>query len=327
MKNVVICGTGSYVPEEVVTNMDLEKSAPTNKEWVENVLGIRERRRIANGEVTSDMAAKAAEKAMEMAKLGPEDIDLIIVATVTPDRIVPSVATVIQRKIKAQKATAYDVNAACAGFMFAFITAEQFIKTGYFKNALVIGADAMSTMLDYKDRGCVFFGDGAGAVIMTASEKKKGVISTYFSSDGDSKDQVTLFAGNAEFPVNYDLLDRRKNYVVMRGKEVGQVARRVIPHALEEALNRAGLSPQEIDYLIPHQPNISLLRECAKQLDIDEKKVVITLDKYANASSANIPLALDHIHRNVGLKDGEKLAFVTIGAGWTWASAVVEWGA
>ncbi len=326
MRNAVICGTGSYVPNEVLTNSDLEKSAPTNKEWVENVLGIYERRRISNGEVTSDLAAKAAEKALEMASMNAEEIDLILVATVTPDRMVPSVSTIIQRKIGAKNAAAYDINAACAGFVFAFITAEQFIKTGYFNKVLVIGADSMSTMLDYRDRGCVFFGDGAGAIVLKNSETRRGIISTYFASDGESKDHVTLFAGNAEHPISYDLIDRRKHYVRMQGKEVGLTARRIIPYAINKVLEKAQMSPHEIDYLIPHQPNITLLKTCAKEVNIPEEKVIITLDKYANASSANIPLALDHINRKDGLKDGDMLAFVTIGAGWSWGSAILEWG-
>ncbi|MEA4962225.1 3-oxoacyl-ACP synthase III family protein [Lutispora sp.] len=327
MKGVVVCGTGSYVPEEIVTNDELVKTSSIKKEWVENVLGIKERRRIVNGEITSDMAVKASIRALKISDMKPEDIDLIIVGTVTPDRMVPSMATVIQRKLKASKATAYDINAACAGFMFCMITAEQFIKNCYFKNALIIGADAMSTMIDYKDRTCVFFGDGAGAVVLRRSNRKRGLISSYFASDGESKDHVTLFAGNAEYPINYDLLDRRKNYVRMQGKEVGITARRIIPHAINIALEKAQITSNDIDYLIPHQPNISLLRECARAVSIPEEKIVITLDRYANASSANIPIALDHINMEDKLKDGNIIVFVTIGAGWTWASAVLEWGA
>ncbi|KXG76432.1 3-oxoacyl-ACP synthase III family protein [Thermotalea metallivorans] len=325
-KKVIISGTGSYVPDQVVTNDELEKCAPTNKAWIESVLGIKERRRMARGECTSDMAAKAAVKALEMAEMKAEDIDLIIVGTITPDRMVPSLATIVQRKIAAPKAAAFDLNAACAGFVFSLICAQQFLKNDYFQNALVIGADAMSVMTDYKDRTCAYYGDGAGAVVLKNAKSQNGILSTYFASDGQSKDMVTTFGGNAEYPPSYEVLDRRWHYLRMAGKEVGITASEVIPHAIRRAMEEAAITVDDIAYLVPHQPNLSLLKKCASVLNIPEEKVVITLDRYANASSANIPLALDKINREGKLKEGDKIVMATIGAGWTWGSAVIQWG-
>jgi len=324
--SVVICGTGSYVPEHIVTNEDLEKSAPTRKEWVQSVLGIEERRRLNKGENTSDMASKAALRALDMAKMSPEEVDLIIIGTITPDRMVPSLGTIVQRKIGARNAVAFDINAACAGFVFSLICAKQFLDNSYFKNALIIGADAMSTMTDYRDRTCVFYGDAAGAVVVKKSNSENGIISTYFDSDGESKDLVTTFGGNAEYPSSYEVVDRRLHYLRMRGKEVGTTAKRIIPYAMKKALEEAAVTCDDLAYLVPHQPNQTLLEKCAEALNIPKDKVVITLDKYANASSANIPLALDKINREGRLKTGDKIGMVTIGAGWTWGAAVIQWG-
>ncbi|WP_432402613.1 3-oxoacyl-ACP synthase III family protein [Wukongibacter sp. M2B1] len=324
--SVVICGTGSYVPDYVVSNEDLEKSAATNKEWVESVLGIKERRRLTKEESTSDMAAKAALRALDMANTSPEEIDLIIIGTITPDRMVPSLGTIVQRKIGARNAVAFDINAACAGFVFSLICAKQFLDNNYFKNALILGADAMSAMTDYKDRTCVFYGDAAGAVVVKKSNSENGIISTYFNSDGESKDLVTTFGGNAEYPSSYEVVDRRLHYLRMRGTEVGTTAKRIIPYAMRKAMEEAAITSDDLTYLVPHQPNKTLLKKCAEALDIPEEKVVITLDRYANASSANIPLALDKINREGKLKSGDKIGMVTIGAGWTWGSAVIQWG-
>lgn len=324
--NVVICGTGSYVPDHIITNEDLEKSAPTNKEWVQSVLGIEERRRLNKEESTSDMSAKAGIRALDMAKMSPEEVDLLVIGTITPDRMVPSLSTIVQRKIGARNAVAFDINAACAGFVFSMISAKQFLDNNYFKNALIIGADAMSIMTDYKDKTCVFYGDAAGAVVLKKSNSENGIISTYFGSDGESRDLVTTFGGNAEYPASYEVVDRRLHYLIMRGKEVGTTAKRIIPYAMKKALEEACITTDELQYLVPHQPNQTLLKRCAEILNIPENKVVITLDKYGNASSANIPLALDKINREGKLKDGDKIGMVTIGAGWTWGSAVVQWG-
>ncbi len=324
--NVVICGTGSYVPDHIITNEDLEKSAPTNKEWVQSVLGIEERRRLNREESTSDMSAKAGIRALDMAKMSPEEVDLLVIGTITPDRMVPSLSTIVQRKIGARNAVAFDINAACAGFVFSMISAKQFLDNNYFKNALIIGADAMSIMTDYKDKTCVFYGDAAGAVVLKKSNSENGIISTYFGSDGESRDLVTTFGGNAEYPASYEVVDRRLHYLIMRGKEVGTTAKRIIPYAMKKALEEACITTDELQYLVPHQPNQTLLKRCAEILNIPENKVVITLDKYGNASSANIPLALDKINREGKLKDGDKIGMVTIGAGWTWGSAVVQWG-
>lgn len=325
-KRIVISGTGSYVPEQVVTNSELEKCAPTNAEWVESVLGIKERRRVSRGECTSDMAVESARKALEMSDMKPEDVDLIIIGTITPDRMVPSVATIVQRKLGATKAVAFDLNAACAGFVFSLISAKQFLENNYFENALVIGADTMSAMTDYRDRTCVYYGDAAGAVVVKKADSENGILSTYFASDGQSKDLVTTFGGNGEYPPSYEILDRRLHYLRMQGKEVGTTASEVIPKAIKQAMEEAAMTIEDLAYLVPHQPNLSLLRRCGDVLNIPKEKIVVTLDKYGNASSANIPLALDKINREGKLKTGDKVVIATIGAGWTWGSAVIQWG-
>jgi len=326
MRNVVISGTGSYLPSEIVTNKTLEESAPTSAEWVENVLGIYERRRMCSSETPSDMAYKASVEAMEMANLKPEDIDIIIVGTITPDRIVPSTGTILQRKLGATKAVAFDVNAACAGYIFSTIIAKQFLKNEYFNHALIVGVDAMSFLTDYEDRTCVFYGDGAGATILSGKKSSNGILSTYFRSDGQSNETVTVPNGMAEKPLCEDSIKERNHYLLMRGNDVGRNAIDIIPHAIEEAAKRADVDLDDIKYLIPHQPNLTLLKKCADKLNIPEEKVVITLDKYANMSSANVPIALDHAYRNGKLQDGDVLSMVTIGAGWTWASMMVKWG-
>lgn len=324
-ESIVISGTGSYVPYNVVSNKELEKTANTNCEWVENVLGIKERRILPEKYTTSDMALEASLKALEMADMIPEEIDIIIAGTITPDRIVPSLATIVQRKINAINAVAYDINAACAGFVFSLITAEQFLKSGYFNNALIIGADALSRIVDYRHRDCVFYGDGAGAVVLKKSSEKDGIISTYFCSDGQSKDIVTTYGGAAEYPISYKVLEDGKHFLKMYGKGVGQIASNIIPKAIEIALSKANMKPEELTWLIPHQPNITLLKNCAQKANISEEKVIITLDKYANTSSGNIPIALDKICREGKLKDGDRICIVAIGAGWTWGSAIIEW--
>lgn len=322
---VAVCGTGSYVPQKVVYNHDLADCDKLS--WIESVLGIRERRRIEKGETPSDMAVKAAKKALDMAEIKPQEVDLLIAATITPDRIVPSAGTTIQRKLGACNAVAFDVNAACAGYVFSMITAEQFLLNGYFENALVIGVDALSVLTDYQDRTCVYYGDGAGATVLRRTRSNNGIISSYFKSDGQGIEHVYVEGGMAENPISKDVLDKRKHYLIMKGKEVGVTAEEVIPHAIETALKKANITSEQLKYLVPHQPNLTLLRRCAEKVNIPEEKIVITLDKYANMSSANIPVALDKINSEGLLEEGDLIAMATIGAGWTWASMILQWGA
>ncbi|MCK4258977.1 MAG: ketoacyl-ACP synthase III [Halanaerobiales bacterium] len=326
-KSVCICGTGSYVPKEVVTNEMLEKTAPdTNAQWVETKLGIKARRRVSKDECTSDIAFEAGRKAIENAGLKPEDIELIILATVTPDRLVPSASTIVQRKLGAINAVAFDINAGCPGFIFAFSTGAQFLQTGYFKNALIIGADALSRALDYTERNCVFFADGAGAVVIKAAESENGVKGMYFGSDGEGTDDLTQKGCGSEYQATYELLESGDQYIFMDGKEVYKAASVKMPLSIEIALKRANLTVEDITHVVPHQPNISLLYDSVDKLGIPREIVKITLDRYGNFSSGNIPMALDEMNRDGELKDGDVLAFTSAGAGWCWGGMIVKWG-
>ncbi|MCK4258987.1 MAG: ketoacyl-ACP synthase III [Halanaerobiales bacterium] len=325
-KSVCICGTGSYVPDTIVSNDELEKMAPTNKEWVESKLGIMSRRKVSEGETTADIAAEAGRRAIADAGLKPEDIDLIILGTITPDRFIPSAATKIQRKLGAVNSVAYDLNAACAGFLYGLITGAQYLKTEYFKNALIIGADAMSMITDYQDRTCVYYGDAAGAVVIKPSESDNGIKAMYFASDGASGESVTVRGLGSEYPISKEVLDQRWQYLEMGGKEVYEKAIETIPMCIKKAMDDANVTVDEIAYLIPHQPNRTLLEQSAEKLNIPLEKIAITLDRYANASSGNIPLALDELNRKGKLKDGDMLIMASIGAGWTWGSIAVKWG-
>ncbi|SNT01133.1 3-oxoacyl-[acyl-carrier-protein] synthase-3 [Anaerovirgula multivorans] len=324
-KSICICGTGSYVPERIVTNVELEETSPTNRNWIQEKLGIMSRRRVAEGEATSDMAVAAGRKAIETAGLKSEDIELIILGTITPDRLIPSAATIIQRKLGAVNAVAFDLNAACAGFVYGLITGAQFLETGHFKNALIIGADTMSMITDYEDRTCAYYGDAAGAVVIRLIESENGIKSMYFASDGRSVDSVTVKGVGSEHPLSEEVLNNRWQYLYMGGKDVYNKAREIIPMSIRKALKMANLTIDDISYVIPHQPNLTLLKECAVDVGLHLEKVAIVLDRFANSSSGNIPLAMDLLNQEGKLKDGDNILLVTIGAGWTWGSVVLKW--
>ncbi|SNT01401.1 3-oxoacyl-[acyl-carrier-protein] synthase-3 [Anaerovirgula multivorans] len=326
MRSVCIYGTGSYVPEEVVTNEQLAATAPTKPEWVETRLGIKTRRRARKDESTSDMAVEAARKALEMAKMEPEEVQLIILATVTPDRLVPSAATTVQHKLGAGNAVAFDINAACPGFIFALSTGTQFIKNGFFKNALIIGSDTLSKVNNYQHRNCVFFGDGAGAIVIKDSNSSNGVLAIDFHSDGEGTDDLTVRGCGSEWPASVEVLEQGGQFLIMDAKKVYKKAVVGMPESIKTTLNIANLTTDDITFVVPHQPNISLLKDCIKELGIPEDKLIITLDQYGNFSSGNIPLALDKINRERRLKEGDILAFTSAGAGWTWGSIIMRWG-
>lgn len=325
IQSVKISGTGSYVPEKIITNGELESLNLTTDEWVYNKLGIRERHIAEKNQATSDLAAAAALKAIKAARLCAADIDLIIVATATPDRPSPSTACIVQEKIKALNAAAFDLAAVCSGFIYAFSLGSQLIASGIYKNVLVIGADIFSRITDWQRRDCVFFGDGAGAVILSACNSNDGLLNFYLGADGRGKENFTVPAGGTEIPASIDSVKGGKHFFSMNGKAVFKAAVEVIPFAILKVLTDAGLTVEDVDYLIPHQPSINILRVSAEKIGLPFHKVMTNMDKYANTSSATIPIILDETVKAGKIKKGNIVVFAAVGSGWTWGSAVMRW--
>lgn len=323
MKSVEIIGTGSYVPQRVVTNDELSAIVETSDEWISTRTGISERR-ISLGENTSDLAAKAALDALKNAKLVAKDIELIIVATTSPDSFVPSTACIVQELIGASNAVCFDISAACTGFIFALNTAAQYIKTGEYKTALVVGSEVLSKIMNWEDRNtCVLFGDGAGAAVLKAGEE--GIIKTYIASDGvKGREFLHCFASQVKNPFMNNSVDTADK-INMNGKEVFKFAVRVMANSIEKVLDDSQNSIEDIDYIVPHQANIRIIDFVAKKLKIDKDKFFINLNKYGNTSGASIPLALDEMNKKGLLKKGSKVIFVGFGGGLTWGSVLVKW--
>ncbi|RRO24313.1 3-oxoacyl-ACP synthase III family protein [Flavobacteriaceae bacterium 14752] len=321
--NVFISGTGSYTPEKVIPNSFFEKVG-SNDEWIYKNLGIKERRVVEN-ETTSDLAAKAGLKAIENAGLQVKDIDMIVVATTTPDRQAPSCACFVQDKIKAYQAVAFDVAAVCSGALFTIAVAHEFIKTGRYNNVLVIGADTFSTITDWERRDSVFFGDGAGALVLSQTEEDKGFIDFDMHSDGRGKEHFTIPGGGAEQPASSDSLKNKQHYFQMNGREVYDTATKVVPKSIENILQRNRISIGQIKYMIPHQPSIGILKSIAKSVGLPFDRVTTNMDKYANTSGATIPLVLDETHKAGKFSKGDYLIFAAVGAGWTWGTALYKW--
>ncbi|WP_270646503.1 beta-ketoacyl-ACP synthase III [Paeniclostridium hominis] len=320
-----ILGVGSYLPEKIISNFDLEKIMDTSDEWIRSRTGIKERRVADENEATSDLATKAALNAIKDANLTPEDIDLIIVATITPDMIFPSTACLVQANIKATKAACFDLEAACSGFIYGMTVAKQFIETNTYKHVLVIGAEALSRILDYEDRStAILFGDGAGAVVM-GSVNEGGVLSTNLGSDGNGKDYLNIPAGGSKNPASEETLKNRLHYVKMAGNDVFKFAVRIMQDASIKCVESANLDIQDIDYLIPHQANIRIIEASAKRLKLNMDKVYVNLDRYGNMSAASIPVALDEAYREGKIKKGDNIVLVGFGGGLTWGASVVRW--
>jgi 3-oxoacyl-[acyl-carrier-protein] synthase III len=322
-----IIGTGSYAPAQVITNRDLEKIVDTSDAWITERTGIKERRKAAPGEATSDMAAAAARKALEMAGARPEDIDLIVVGTITPDMPMPSCAVLVQAKLGAKKAFAFDVAAACAGSVYALSVAEQFIRSGQAKRALVIGADLFTGVLNWKDRNtCVLFGDGAGAMVLApAEEEGRGILSTHLRTDGMLAEILTIPAGGSREPLNEDNLRGQRHKVVMNGREVFKCAVRELTGITLEALKIHGFTAHQVDHVIVHQANMRILEAVLQRIEIPIEKCWINLDKYGNTSAASVPIALDEALRAGKIQRGDLVAMMAVGAGMAWGSAVVRW--
>ncbi|XKK18876.1 beta-ketoacyl-ACP synthase III [Bacillus sp. CB102A.1] len=307
--NVGILGIGRYVPEKVVTNHDLEKIMDTSDEWIRTRTGIAERR-IADDTIdTSYMAVEAAKKALEDAGVSGEDIDLILVATVTPDRAFPAVACVIQEAIGAKHAAAMDVGAACAGFMYGMITAQQFIQTGTYKNVLVVGSDKLSKIVDWNDRNtAVLFGDGAGAIVMGAVSEGRGVLSFELGADGSGGKHLY-----------------QDEYVMMNGREVFKFAVRQLGESCLRVLDKAGLTKEDVDFLVPHQANIRIMESARERLNLPQEKMSMTIEKFGNTSASSIPIAMVEELQNGRIQDGDLIILVGFGGGLTWGAVALRW--
>lgn len=309
-----IAGTGSYLPSKILTNADLERMVDTTDEWIFTRTGIRERHIAGEGEFTSDLALQAAKNAIASAGLTPNDIDLIIVATTTPDKVFPSVATMVQKKLDISGCPAFDIQAVCSGFVYALTTADNFIKTGSAKCALVIGAETFSRITDYTDRGnCILWGDGAGAVVLQASTEQ-GIISTHLHADGRYENMLHV-------PRNNDKPDT----VVMEGNAVFKMAVNTLDQIVDETLSANHMQKSDIDWLVPHQANIRILQATAKKLDMSMDRVVVTVDKHGNTSAASIPLALDTAVKDGRIKRGDIILMEAFGGGFTWGSALIKY--
>jgi 3-oxoacyl-[acyl-carrier-protein] synthase-3 len=325
-RTVSIIGTGSYVPKKVLTNEDLSRIVDTNDEWITTRTGIKERRIAAKDEQTSDMAAKAALKAIEQAKISPAEIDLILVATATPDMLFPATACFVQKKIGATKAACLDISAACAGFLFGLEIAQQFITSHTHDTVLVIGAEKLTSITDWTDRNtCVLFGDGAGAAVLRHRGSTHGVISTHIGSDGQYTDILFMPGGGSRCPITRENVDLNLHTIHMIGKEVYKQAVSAMLKAAKKALDQAGLAIEDIACIIPHQANVRIIEAIADRLGISREKMFVNLDRYGNTSAAAVAIALDEANRSGRIKPGDYILMVVFGGGLTWASTVIEW--
>jgi len=326
-RNVGILGIGTFVPEDILTNKDLEKMVDTTDEWITERTGMKERRISRKDVPTSELAVHAAENALANAGVTIDEIDLIIVGTSSPDMFFPSVGCLVQTRLGAKNTPAFDVQAGCSGFTYALITATQFIRTGMYKKVLVIGADEISKFIDFTDRNtCILFGDGAGALVVGEVAAPYGILGAFVGADGAGGELLKLPAGGTRMPACEETVKDRLHFVHMDGNEVFKFAVRVMGEAATKSLEDAGLSASDIDWLIPHQANMRIIQSAAKRLKMPMEKVIVNLDKYGNTSSASIPLALDEAVKDGRIKPGDTVLMAGFGTGLTWGSVVFRWG-
>lgn len=325
MKAVGIIGVGEYLPKKVLTNQDLEKMVDTSDEWIITRTGIRERRLAAKSEATSDLAVNAARQALNNAALKPLALELIITATITPDMQFPSVSCIVQGSLGATKAVCFDISAACAGFVYALIVAQQFIARGVYKNALIIGSETLSSITDWKDRNtCILFGDGAGAAVI-APVRTPGILSTHLGSNGCMADLLMIPGGGSRNPSSHDTVNKKMHYIKMRGNELFKLAVKIMAEAANEALHKAGLACKDVDCFIPHQANMRILLAVAKKLGLDSKKIYMNIDKYGNMSSASTAVALCEAVKFGMIKKGSIVLLDAFGAGLVWGACLIKW--
>jgi 3-oxoacyl-[acyl-carrier-protein] synthase-3 len=325
MKRVGVIGVGEYLPRKVLTNQELEKMVDTSDEWITTRTGIKERRIADSKEAVSDLALHAARQALADAGLKPAELELIIVATITGDMPFPSVASILQHGLGAPKAAAFDLSAACAGFVYGIACAQAFIASGIYKNALVVGAEKLSAVTDWKDRNtCVLFGDGAGACVL-AEVKEGGIISTYMGCDGANLGLLNLPAGGSRLPASRETVEKGLHYIKMNGNELFKIAVRRMTEAAETVLKQAGLTFKDVDLIIPHQANARIIMAVAKKLKIPEEKIFLNIEKYGNMSSACTATALCEAVREGRVKKGDIVLLDAFGAGLVWAACVIRW--
>ena len=328
MASIRIVGTGSYGPEKVLTNYELEKTLETTDEWIVQRTGIRERRIADPHEATSDLAEKASMKALEAAEMSPEDLDLIILATITPDTCCPAGANWLQAKLGATNAVSFDVTAACTGFIFGLSIAQQYLQNGQYKNALVVASEVLSRTLNWQDRGtCILWGDAAGAAVLKKSEKGAELLSTHIHSDGSAGDKLLLpGGGSATTPITEASVKEGRHYLTMiDANRTFKVAVKRFAESCEEAAAHNGYRVSDVDLIIPHQANLRILRALGERLKIPTDKVFVNIDKYGNSSAATVPLALDQAVRSGRIQPGHKVILTAFGGGLTWGSSFIHW--
>lgn len=316
-----IIGTGGYLPEKVMTNFDLEKMVDTSDEWIRERTGIEQRHIAADGQTTCDLAEQASLQALEMAQMDGKDLDLIIVATTTPDKIFPSTATLLQQRLGNHGSPAFDIQAVCTGFVYALSVADQFVQTGMAKKVLVVGAETLSRITNWEDRNtCVLFGDGAGAVVLEASSEA-GILSTHIHADGKYEELLHVPSGPSKLPQTDDVAERT---MAMKGNEVFKVAVNTLSQIAKETLEANQIEKEDLDWLVPHQANLRIISATARKLKLGEDQTVVTVNKHANTSGASIPLALNEAVRDGRIQRGQTLLLEAFGGGFTWGSALVK---
>ena len=326
MRFVKIAGLGKYLPAKRRTNSDLEKMVDTTDEWITTRTGIKERRIAAKGQATSDLAYEASKIALQRSGIKPEDLDLIIIATITPDTQFPSTACYLQNLLGARDACCFDVSAACAGFVYALTTASQFIKGGLYKNALVVGSEVLSSIIDWQDRStCVLFGDGAGAAVLTESQTPGGILEAYLGGDGSQTETLKLPAGGSRLPASEETIRMREHYMRMKGNELFRIAVRLMVEAAQKVLRKAGLKEKDVDLFVPHQANGRIINAVAQRLELSSDKIYLNVSRYGNMSSASTAVALCEAWEDGLIKKDNIVVLDAFGAGLVWGSLVIKW--
>lgn len=325
MKRVGIIGVGEYLPKKILTNIDLEKMVDTSDDWITTRTGIKQRRLVAKEEATSDLAINAAKKALKDSGLKAQDIELIIVATITPDMSFPATACFVQAGLGAKNAVCFDISAACSGFVYAIAVAQQFIARGAYKNALVIGAEVLSSITDWQDRNtCILFGDGAAAAVL-AEVKSGGILSVHLGGDGTKTNLLMLPGGGSRNPATHTTVEKRLHYLKMQGNELFKSAVKIMTEAAQVALKKANLECRDIDLVIPHQANVRIIMAMAKRLGLPQEKIYLNIERYGNMSSASTATALCEAVKEGRIKKGDIVLLVTFGAGLVWGACVIKW--
>jgi 3-oxoacyl-[acyl-carrier-protein] synthase III len=324
--NTIITGTGAALPDQIITNRDLEKMVDTSDEWIVSRTGISERRKLESGLSSVDLSERAAKEALSRAGLHPSEIDMIIVATITPDYPTPSASCLLQARLQAPQAAAMDLAAGCTGFIYALAVGHQFIQNGIYKNVLIVGVEILSRITDWEDRGtCVLFGDGAGAVVISSTKEEKGIINFSLNAEGRGADLLIVPAGGSAMPASKESLEQRLHCIKMTGNEIFKFAVRVVEETVVDLLDRAGLQIEELDHLFLHQANLRIIDHVRKRLKLNPEKVPVNIDRYGNTSSATIPIS---IHEEIiagRVKEGNLSAMVAFGAGLTWGGVLIRW--